>query len=214
MPSPFSFWPGVLRERGLARKEATMTLMNLLAVFEEATPQEVIEGMAWYDEAHELACDLARRYGVSLDVAAGVLAALSPRSRWERNAVDARNVVEAYVRGRDPMAVPCSTFHRNKERAIEILMAGTRHGILSGNKVNAFADNIEDPDTDAVTVDSHAYNAWVGERAISNGTGPRVTPKRFRECAADYRKVAELYHIQPHQAQAIIWLTWKRMHNL
>jgi hypothetical protein len=191
-----------------------MTLMNLLAVFEEATPQEVIEGMAWYDEAHQLACDLARRYGVSLDVAAGVLGALSPRCRWERNAVDAAHVVEAYVRGGDPMQVSCSTFTRNKEKAVQILVAGTRHGILSGEKVNAFADTIEDPDTDAVTVDSHAYNAWVGERVVTNDSGLRVTPKRFRECAADYRKVAELYHIQPHQAQAIIWLTWKRMHNL
>jgi hypothetical protein len=191
-----------------------MTLMNLLAVFEEATPQEVIAGMAWYDEAHKLARDVAERYGVSLDVTAGVLAALSPRCRWERNAVDARNVVEAYVRGSDPMAVSCGTFTRNKERAIEILVAGTRHGILSGEKVNAFADNIEDPDGDAVTVDSHAYNAWVGERVVTNDSGTKVTPRRFRECAADYRKVAKLYHIKPHQAQAIIWLTWKRLYNL
>jgi hypothetical protein len=191
-----------------------MTLMNPLAVFEEATPQEVIEGVAWYDEAHKLACDLAQRYGVSLDVAAGVLAALSPRCRWERNTQDAENIIAAYVRGKDPMQVYCSTFHRNKVRAVEILVAGTRHGILSGEKVNAFADNIEDPDGDAVTVDSHAYNAWVGERVVTNESGTKVTPRRFRECAADYRKVAVLYHIKPHQAQAIIWLTWKRLHNL
>jgi hypothetical protein len=191
-----------------------MPLMNLLAVFEEATPQEVIEGMAWYDEAHKLACDLAQRFGVSLDVAAGVIAALSPRSRWERNVQDAENVIAAHVQGTDPVQVSCSTFHRNKERAIQILAAGARHGILSGDKVNAFADCIEDPDGDAVTVDSHAYNAWVGERIVTNGSGLRVTPRRFRECAADYRKVAGLYHIKPHQAQAIIWLVWKRLHNL
>ena len=191
-----------------------MSVSNLLSIFEQATPQEVIEGMAWYDEAHKLACRLARECGVSLDVAAGVLAALSPRSRWERNATDAESVIAAYVSGKDPMTVPVSTFHRNKERAIEILQAGTRHGILSGPKVCAFAGNIEDPEGEEVTVDSHAYNAWVGERAISNGEGPRVTPKRFRDCAADYQKLAALYHIKPSQAQAIIWLAWKRVHGI
>jgi hypothetical protein len=191
-----------------------VSLLNLLQVFEQATPQEVIEGMAWYDEAHKLGRDIAQRYGVSLDVAAGAIAALSPRSRWERNAAGALQVVEAYVQGRDPMEVPCGTFHRNKERAVQILEAGTRHGILSGPKVCAFADSIENPDSGAVTVDSHAYNAWLGERAIAGGRGPRVTPKRVREAAECYRKVAELYGIQPCQAQAIVWLAWKRMHNL
>ena len=191
-----------------------MSLINLLTVFEEATPQEVITGMDWYHEAHELACSLRDEFGVSLDVAAGVIAALSPRSKWERNMADARKVIATFCQGRDPMDVPVGTFNRNKEKAVGILMAGTRHGVLSGPKVCAFADNIEDPHSAAVTVDSHAYNAWIGERAISNGSGPRVTPKRFREAAGDYRKVAQLYDITPAQAQAIIWLTWKRIHGI
>ena len=191
-----------------------MTLMNLLTVFEQATPQEVIEGMTWYDEAHRLACSISDQFGVSLDVVAGVIAALSPRSKWERNIADGRNIIAAQAAGEDPAAIPVTTFNRNKARAIEILQAGTRHGALSGQKVCAFADNIEDPGGNSVTVDSHAFNAWVGERAIINGTGPRITPKRFRECAADYQKVASLYGIRPSQAQAIIWLVWKRLHSI
>ena len=188
--------------------------MNLLTIFEQATPQEVFEGMAWYDEAHELARSISDQFGVSLDVVAGVIAALSPRSKWERNITDGKNILTAYVTGEDPAAVPVTTFNRNKARAIEILEAGTRHGALSGPKVCAFADNIEDPDGDIVTVDSHAYNAWAGERVIVNGTGPTITPKRFRECAADYRKLAIVYGISPPQAQAIVWLAWKRIHNI
>jgi hypothetical protein len=189
-------------------------MINLLTVFEQATPQEVIEGMAWYRQAHDLACSLASRYGLSLDVVAGVIAALSPRSRWERNVVDAENLIVACTSGKDPHAVPVGTFHRNKERAIEILQSGTRHGVLSGSKVCAFADSVEDPTNGAVTVDSHAYNAWLGQRAIRNGTGPRITPRRYRECAEAYEKVAELYGIRPSQAQSIIWLAWKRIHQL
>ena len=69
------------------------SLTNLLMVFEQATPQEVIEGLAWYDEAHKRACDIRDRYGVSLDVVAGVIGALSPRSRWDRNLADAERVI-------------------------------------------------------------------------------------------------------------------------
>ena len=191
-----------------------MSLMNLLNVLEQATSQEVIEGMGWYEQAHEMARTLADQYRLSLDVVAGVIAALSPRSRWERNVVDAERMIAAYASGRDPHAVPVGTFHRNKERAIEILESGTRHGVLSGLKVCDFADSVENPTNGAVTVDSHAYNAWLGERAIRNGTGPRITPKRYRECAEAYKKVAKLYGIRPSQAQAIIWLAWKRIHQL
>ena len=93
-----------------------MSLINLLTIFEEATPQEVITGMDWYHEAHELACSLRDEFGVSLDVAAGVIAALSPRSKWERNMADAGKVIAAFCQGRDPMDVPVGTFNRNKEK--------------------------------------------------------------------------------------------------
>jgi len=191
-----------------------MSLMNLLNVLEQATPQEVIAGMGWYEQAHEMARTLADQYRLSLDVVAGVIAALSPRSRWERNMVDAERLIAAYVVDEDPMAVPVTTFNRNKECAIRILEAGTRHGVLSGPKVCAFADNIENPSSNPITVDSHSYNAWIGHRAISSGNGPRVTPKRYRECAEAYKNVAKLYGIRPSQAQAIIWLAWKRIHKL
>jgi hypothetical protein len=190
-----------------------MSLRELESVFDQATPQDVIAGMRWYDEAHRFARHLASKYGVSLDVAAGVIAALSPRSKWERNIQDAENVIAAYVRGKDPMEVPCGTFNHNKERAVEILSAGTRHGILSGEKVCAFADNIENPRTDTVVVDSHAYNAWLGERAIIGEHGIRITPKRYRETAEGYRQLANQVGIAPNQAQAIVWLAWKRMYN-
>ena len=191
-----------------------MSLMNLLTVLEQATPQEVIQGMGWYEQARAMARRLADRYGLSLDVVAGVIAALSPRSRWERNVVDAESLIAAYTVGEDPMAVPVTTFHRNKECAIRVLEVGTRHGVLSGFKVCSFADNIENPSGDPITVDSHSYNAWIGHRAISSGNGPRVTPKRYLECAEGYSKVADLYGIRPSQAQAIIWLAWKRIHQL
>lgn len=101
------------------------SLTNLLTVFEQATPQEVIEGLAWYDKAHKRACALQGRYGVSLDVVVGVIGALSPRSRWERNLSDAERVIAAYVAGEDPLAVPVGTFNRNKGKGHR--HPGSRH---------------------------------------------------------------------------------------
>jgi hypothetical protein len=42
---------------------------------------------------------MAQRYNVTLETAAGVIAALSPNNRWERNLIDADSMIRAYSIG-------------------------------------------------------------------------------------------------------------------
>jgi len=85
---------------------------------------------------------------------------------------------------------------------------------VNGMKTRAFAENILDPEGDhRVVIDRHAWNITQGERIIVNKSGPKVTPKRYRDAAAKYRAIAKDLGIRPNQLQAITWLTWRRLIN-
>jgi hypothetical protein len=186
---------------------------NLLDLWDLATKSERAAGLAWYRVAHDQAAAIAVDTGLSMPVVSAVIAALSPRCKWERNIVDAENMCRAYVNGFDPRTVSVGTFNRNKDRAAGILEQNDPD-LLSGPKVNAFAHCIADPGCREVVVDSHAFNAFVGERAISGMTGPRIHNARYIRTSDAYVEVAQELGILPMQAQAVIWLTWKRVHNL
>ena len=80
--------------------------------------------MRWYEDAHSFARDLAERYGTSVNTAAAVIAALSPRNAWERNKVDAVTIFEGLRQGLLPQDLSCATFNKNKEKAYAIAASG------------------------------------------------------------------------------------------
>jgi len=186
-----------------------MSLENLVGVYAEATPQEMQEGMAWYDQAHEIVRDLATKHDMPIEVVAGAMAALSPRVRWSSNIKDTKALLDAWAKGETD--VPLTAFRRNQEKAVAII-EGQSTEPLSGDKVCSFAKCIADPGhPDEVVIDTHAYNAWAGDRVICGGKGPRVAGKRYKAVAEDYRLLAKIMGTSPSQAQAVVWLTWKRM---
>ena len=68
---------------------------HIVAKFALATSLEVAQGVAWYSIALATAEYMAEKYGLSADTCAGVIAALSPNNRWERNIIDAENIIKA-----------------------------------------------------------------------------------------------------------------------
>ena len=74
---------------------------HIVAKFALATSLEVAQGVAWYSVAYDTAINMAERYGLSADTCAGVIAALSPNNRWERNIIDAENIIKAWRHGDD-----------------------------------------------------------------------------------------------------------------
>lgn len=58
---------------------------HIVDMWDSATEGEKVEGQRWYPEAHKVALALSKRYGVSVEEAAGLLATYSPQTPWGQN---------------------------------------------------------------------------------------------------------------------------------
>jgi hypothetical protein len=145
---------------------------------------------------------------------AGVIAALSPNNRWQRNVSDAEALIKAYVFGDDIDAIKVSTYSKNKEKAIKILRGGCPPDVLGGLKVRAFYSCIAGGDD--VCIDGHAFAIWSGQRITTSKT-PNITPKLYAKVAEDYRVAASVINqvlndnLTAAEVQAVTWVAWRNL---
>ena len=191
---------------------------NIKAIYQLATLTEKQDGINWYPAAKAIAVSLAARHGVTAAQAIGVIAALSPRNRWERNVQDADALITAYKAGGAEQAqlTKVCTFSSNKAKAIKILESGlevlpTALEILSGPKLREFASCIAG--LDDVCIDGHAYCIWAANRTVLADV-PAIGVKLRREIKADYQAAADELGITPSACQAITWCAWRRIHGV
>jgi hypothetical protein len=192
---------------------------KIQAILDLASVAEQVEGLNWYKNALEVAEQLGESYDLGGRLKAiGVLAALSPRNRWERNIQDAEQLIDAYTAGgpQEAALIKVCTFGANKKKAISILEL--RHAsetdilaILSGPKVQEFYRCIFG--LDDVCIDGHAYCIWNGCRT-GLADVPNIGVKLRRQIKEDYRAVAERNNLTGFQVQAITWLTYRRLHGI
>ena len=203
----------------------TIGTRNILAVYDLATTGERREGMEWYNRANRVAADIASEHGISLETAAGVIAALSPNNRWERNIVDAENVIRAYSIGgcEEAENVKVCTYGKMRTKAIQILecMNIDDHvDILKGRKITAFYECIIGRE-DSCCIDGHAYSIWFGDRLTMKQV-PNIGKKLYAEIVSDYVEAAEILretgsrfgHLTAYEVQAVTWVTWRRLHGI
>ena len=193
---------------------------NIKAVYQLATLTEQQEGIAWYPNAYQIALSLAERHEITAAQAIGVIAALSPRNRWERNVQDAEAIIAAYNAGgpEQAMLTKVCTFTSNKTKAIKILSIDFGYQgmtevmeILSGPKLREFASCIAgQPD---VCIDGHAFCIWAANRTGLKDV-PAIGVKLRREIKADYVTAAEELGLTPAACQAITWCAWRRLHGV
>jgi hypothetical protein len=195
---------------------------NILAVYNASTIEERDAGRRWYSEANLYCSQLATAYALPLKVVVHVLAALSPGNEWNRNKRDASALIDKVVTG-SRRKFASATYPANVAKATAILRSylkgKTYKGkqwfeILSGPKVRAFELNIEYPSIarfNTITVDLHAYSIANGKRYTAS-TCPHF--KNHADISDAYRRVAYQVGLEPHQLQAITWLTWKRLHAI
>ena len=191
---------------------------NIKAVYQLATLTEQQDGITWYPAAKAIAVKLAERYSIPASQAVGVIAALSPRNRWERNVQDADSLIAAFQAGGAEQArlTKVCTFGANKAKAIKILESGaetlpTVLDILSGPKLREFASCIAgQPD---VCIDGHAFCIWAANRTGLKDV-PAIGVKLRREIKTDYVTAADELGITPSACQAITWVTWRRIHGV
>lgn len=197
----------------------------ILGTFFMASPVEMQEGKMWYQNANDICRKLGDKFDLPTAIVAGVIAALSPQNPWERNVVDAENIITAYKVGGMGAAqgIKVGTFGANKRKALAILELGDVFtaveilAILNGLKVKAFWWCIQG-DRKAVCVDGHAYSIWLGERVSISDT-PKITPKLYQRIAEDYSdatgKINEIMgtDYSPAQVQAITWVVHRNMYG-
>lgn len=192
---------------------------KIQAILDLASVAEQVEGLNWYKNALEVAEQLGESYDLGGRLKAiGVLAALSPRNRWERNIQDAEQLIDAYTTGgpQEAALIKVCTFGANKKKAISILEL--RHAsetdilaILSGPKVQEFFHCIFG--LDDVCIDGHAYCIWNGCRT-GLADVPKIGVKLRRQIKEDYRAVAKRNNLTGFQVQAITWLAYRRLHGI
>lgn len=191
--------------RRLARPSLASMADRIVSIVNRATYEECHEGLYWYRAAHAIAADVGAR--LSLDVAhgAGILAALSPSSPWERN------VLDAYALAAGDGAHRFTTYGANVEKAYRIAAGESPGAVLGGRKVRAFYQLILDPEQcGPVCIDRHALAVAVG-RPLSDEerkafAKSRALYDRFQEA---YRRAAAVIGTRPHEAQATAWVAWR-----
>ena len=163
--------------------------------YNASTLENERSGLEWYKNAHKFALELSMHFSVTIEVTCGVIAALSPNNRWERNKLDAYNLLfEPFI------STKCCTFLPQRQKALKIISESPSSDeiltILKGIKTQNFFSNMVNPETsENVTVDMWAFRS-VGVDSKSKYIGDVTTA---------YKEVANELKLKPHQLQAIVW---------
>tara|TARA_A100001388_G_scaffold100231_1_gene73127 strand:- start:1249 stop:1875 length:627 start_codon:yes stop_codon:yes gene_type:complete len=204
--------------------QLSVNAREIVAKFTLATSQEVQLGVDWYRSAFKIATRIADRYGLRVETAAGVIAALSPSNRWERNIIDAEAIIKVWAAGgtdEDVLAVKCCTYPAMRQKALDIL---TRDipivEILNGPKLIEFFNCITNPLLNDVCIDGHAYSIWLGQRVPTKQV-PNIKADKLRsKIKTDYRDATAFINAELGEdftaadIQAITWVTHKRIYGV
>jgi hypothetical protein len=181
-------------------------VQHIEAIIKEATPDQRERGLHWYDEAHKTANDLAKKYKLTIQKTAGVIAALSPSNAWERNVTDAEKVLATGAR---------PGLKSNYSKAMRILGGEDPETVLMGTKRDYiktlnFYRNIVDPNSnDNITIDRHAASLALGKQVFDQDIGKVISYADYDTFKDAYRDAGKDLHMSAHEAQAIAWTVWR-----
>lgn len=197
-----------------------MSKHNIRKMFRYAqdnlTWDEFMTAKDWYDEAQDEARQIAERLDMPVYIVVGVMAALSPNNKWERNIVNAYELCKAFQDGQGMDSVKVSTYHKMKEKAWGILTEfGDYDRVieqLKGQKIVAFFRNIMGEDD--ITIDGHARNIYYNEKVGLTDAKTSIGKKEYVKLQKEYLTVAKEFDMLGRQMQAITWVAWKKKHNI
>ena len=167
----------------------------------------------WYTVANEDVRRLATKHSIAFNTCAAIVAALSPRIRWEtkngkKTNLNAADTLITGYRHHDAKASVFSRvagFDRNKRKAWDILRSGDPT-LLSGDKVTSFYRNIVDPDDDSnITVDSWIISIALGLPINTAKNNYIATSKLYSIIRTAILEVASYFGVSGTDLQATIW---------
>lgn len=174
--------------------------------YKEATAEEIETGENWYNEAREYSKILSNEFKLSRLMCSGVISALSPNNRWERNKIDAHSVLSAIRDNISSFDIKVCTYNSNKRKAFAIGRGDVK--ILEKSpKTFSFANNISGLNSDKVTIDKWHLRAIQTSSKSYKNCKTNITPLQYRNIEKDCQKVAKKHDISPSTLQAIVWVT-------
>jgi len=178
----------------------TPMVRRILSVYRSATAAQLDAGTNWYSDAHGIASDYALAHNVTTEVAAGIIAALSPMQSYGANL----NLARRFLASKGTLDHGYLSLGLGKAR--DIYNGSDILPTLNGDKVKNFYQSIVTAGKDGVTIDRHAYCLAIGERAKN----VNLTPKRYALVASAYVRAAEIAGITPAEIQAVTWVVWRQ----
>ena len=186
---------------------------NINHVLSQAIDQDYKDGQAWYRDARLFAFQVSKDYCVSFRKVSAILAALSPRNRWERNKEDCITLIKecqgfevnAKYATYGAMVSKAKKIYHSKVDSIQVILK-----LLNGQKISAFFLNIYDYQSDCVTVDSWIQLISLG-KYLSVDERPSLKKTEYKLISESIREIAALNKVTPPVMQAILWCSFKRM---
>lgn len=189
---------------------------NILSVYDQCNQEEYENGFVWYIDARDKCQAIADKCELPLHIVVGVVAALSPTNKWERNLVDAENMCDTFVSGGYVEDTAPCTYKTMRDKAWTILEehpsdAALVANILKGPKITDFFWCILGHET--CVIDGHAWCIANGDRRTMQEV-PNIGKKLRQELQDAYSVAAHAEGLTAFQMQAITWVVWKRIHNV
>jgi hypothetical protein len=190
-----------------------MPIENLQAIYEKADDYDRRLGLESFWHYNRLMQTIGAKYGFTGRTAAGVFAALSPNNDYYGNVRDCERMLRAAAAADAIDSFPVSTYGPNKRKAWDIAHGTDPLKLIVALKTRNFFINIADPtDREAVTIDGHMRNVWMGKRV--NLVGANVKRSDYLACAQDVRDLAAKNGLVAWQMQGVIWYCWRKIHGI
>ena len=194
-----------------------ITTKNIIAVYKMATSDEIKQGITWYLNATSDCKNIADKLRLPLHIVIGVVSALSPNNKWERNVTNAEDLCTAFINGQDMDSVKVSTYHKMKEKAWSILETMPNYEetieILNGKKIVSFFRNISGDETD-ITIDGHARNIYYNDKQGLTTPNTNIKKNEYKDIQKAYLRASKKLGIKAYELQAITWVAWRRIHGI
>ena len=194
-----------------------ITIKNIIAIYKLANPSEIKHGLTWYVNATKDCKEIAIKYDLPIHIVIGVVSALSPNNKWERNIINADDLCKAFIDGQDMDSIKVSTYHRMKQKAWSILEQMPSYDetikILNGKKIVSFFRNINGDETD-ITIDGHARNIYYNDRQGLTTPNTNIRKLEYLDIQKAYLRASKKLGIKAYELQAITWVVWRRIHGI
>ena len=185
---------------------------RLKSFYKLANQLEHESGRKWYKGMYQWIEAVAQAKDLDVMQACGIFAALSPQMSVDRNKGHFLDYVKTGT---------AKHYGTLVDKCDEILEAKTQHEIvkiLNGPKITAFFLNIWNYDRSMeVTVDRHALATMLqtasNVKPLDDGQYS-MTANQYKAFEKVYSEVAQELSLFPHQLQAILWDTYRRLRDL